>query len=82
MAKTLLALARAPAASHGRLRATKTPLKKTIRPKTDEKAESDTPALDQAEMKYHESVAGGGMTHQDNEGTDGTSKERDDDVGW
>ncbi|KAL3193547.1 hypothetical protein MRX96_016898 [Rhipicephalus microplus] len=84
MVKTSLALTRAPAASHARLKVTKTPLKKTIRPETGQKAGPDTSALDQAEMECQESVACDGITHQDNKGTDGTSrgKERDDDGGW
>ncbi|KAL3243185.1 hypothetical protein MRX96_047573 [Rhipicephalus microplus] len=47
--------------------------RKTMRPKTDQEAEPDTLALDQAEIEYQNSVAGDGITHQDNEGTDGTS---------
>ncbi|KAH8028325.1 hypothetical protein HPB51_015316 [Rhipicephalus microplus] len=41
-------------------------------------------ALHQAEIECQESVAGDGITHQDNEETNGTSggKERDDDRGW
>ncbi|KAH7971561.1 hypothetical protein HPB51_027098 [Rhipicephalus microplus] len=79
MAKTLFALTRTHAASHARLKATKTPLKKTLRSKTDLKAEPDMSALDQVE----ESVAGVDITHQDNEGTYGTSggKERHDNGG-
>ncbi|KAL3182715.1 hypothetical protein MRX96_034622 [Rhipicephalus microplus] len=84
MAKTLLALTKAPAADHAWLKATKTPLKKTTRPRPDQKAQPDTSALDQAEMECQESVAGDGITHQDNEGADGRSagEERDDDGSW
>ncbi|KAL3183261.1 hypothetical protein MRX96_034259 [Rhipicephalus microplus] len=84
MAKTSLALTRAPAASHARLKATKTPLKYTTRSKIDQKAEPDTPALDQAAMECQDSVAGDVITHQHNEETYGTSggKERDDGGSW
>ncbi|KAL3183250.1 hypothetical protein MRX96_034998 [Rhipicephalus microplus] len=66
------------------MKASKTPLKKKIRPKTDQKAEPHTPALDQAEMECQDSVSGDGITDRDNEETDGTSggKERDEDGGW
>ncbi|KAL3213427.1 hypothetical protein MRX96_035400 [Rhipicephalus microplus] len=83
MAKTSLALTRAPAPSYARLKATKTPLKKTMRAKIDQKAEPDTSALDQAGMECQDSVAGDDITQQENERTDGISggKERDDDGG-
>ncbi|KAH8026290.1 hypothetical protein HPB51_019122 [Rhipicephalus microplus] len=75
---------RAPVVFHGRSKATKTPLKKTIRPKTDQKAETDMSALDQAEIECQHSVVGDGITHQDNDATDGISggKERYEDEGW
>ncbi|KAL3196353.1 hypothetical protein MRX96_001688 [Rhipicephalus microplus] len=83
MAKTSLALTRVLAASQARLKAMKTLLKETMRPKTDQKAEPDTSALHQAEIECQDSVAGDGITHQDNEGTGGTfgGKEHDDDGG-
>ncbi|KAH7957839.1 hypothetical protein HPB52_023239 [Rhipicephalus sanguineus] len=84
MAKTSAAPTRASAASHARPKALKTPIKKSIRPKTDHKAQPDTSNFDQAEMECQDSEAGDCITHQDNEGNDGISggKVRDDDGGW
>ncbi|KAL1421374.1 hypothetical protein MTO96_000456 [Rhipicephalus appendiculatus] len=68
MAKTPAAPTRAPTASHARSKALKTPLNKTTRPKTDQKAQPVTSALDQADMECQDSDAGDCITHQDNEG--------------
>ncbi|KAL3236809.1 hypothetical protein MRX96_022215 [Rhipicephalus microplus] len=50
----------------------------------DQKAETDTSALDQAEVECQDSVAGDGFTYQHIEGTGGTSggKELYDDGCW